>query len=140
VLVVRGKVAATDSRNLESRIMRTRGQRWRNVAGKFIIECGLTDAGPVDVQERKLPDALASFLTAHEFDELVIEFRSSGYDDPGQTCGDPDDCYPPEGDDERTVTAITLSGEPVPRELWDAIEDMYADEIAAEEIDWRDAA
>ena len=32
---------------------------------------------------------------------LVLPFLSSGYFDPGRTYGDPFDCYPPEGDDER---------------------------------------
>jgi hypothetical protein len=41
--------------------------------------------------------------------EFSIEFTSTGYYDPGKTSGLPENCYPPEGEDERTVTAITLS-------------------------------
>ena len=118
--------------------MRSKVQRWRGVAGKFTIECGLTDTGPCDVHEHPLPLALAPLLSLDDCHELVIEFASSGYNDPGCIYGDPGNCYPPEGDDERTVTGMTLGGEPVPKELWGELETMYADEIADVEIDWRD--
>ena len=32
---------------------------------------------------------------------LVLPFLSSGYSDPGRRSGPPENCYPPEGDDER---------------------------------------
>ncbi|HUS38944.1 MAG TPA: hypothetical protein VMX74_05815 [Pirellulales bacterium] len=32
---------------------------------------------------------------------LVLPFLSSGYSDPGVLSGPPENCYPPEGDDER---------------------------------------
>ena len=34
---------------------------------------------------------------------------SNGYYDPGKISGPPEDCYPQEGDDERTLTTILLS-------------------------------
>ena len=37
---------------------------------------------------------------------LVLSFLSSGYYDPGRTYGDPFDCYPPEGDDERLPDGV----------------------------------
>ncbi len=35
--------------------------------------------------------------------ELVIDFLSNGYHDPGRCSGPPEDCYPPEGEDEREI-------------------------------------
>jgi len=41
--------------------------------------------------------------------ELAIDFSSSGYDDPGSMHGGLDQLgYPPEGEDERTVTSVKL--------------------------------
>ncbi len=34
---------------------------------------------------------------------MIIEFVSDGYEDSGQLLGPPEDCYPPEGSDERTL-------------------------------------
>lgn len=40
--------------------------------------------------------------------EVEIKALSSGYYDPGKAYGRPDDCYPPEGDDEREVQTVKI--------------------------------
>ena len=42
------------------------------------------------------------------WEELEIHIRAKGYYDPGKTYGPPEDCYPPEGSEERTVSRIDL--------------------------------
>jgi hypothetical protein len=36
--------------------------------------------------------------------EIIIPFRAKGYYDSGRLYGPPEKCYPPEGDDERTLS------------------------------------
>ena len=44
-----------------------------------------------------------------EFDEMEITGSSCGYDDPGRTMGDPERCYPPEGDEEREIVEVQIN-------------------------------
>lgn len=44
--------------------------------------------------------------------ELEIHFESSGYSDSGRTYGRPEDCYPPEYEDERTFKNAYLTWHP----------------------------
>ena len=71
--------------------------------------------------------------------EIEIEFRSSGYYDPGKTSGLPENCYPPEGEDERTVdTVLVTIGRKtmtLPKQLADEIAGFFQEEIDDEEID-----
>ena len=92
--------------------------RWRDVPGEIEIELQLTNTGirewggnlldaQVNIQLLKaLQDPTVKFDTSYM--RLDIEFRSSGYDDPGRTWGCPDDCYPPSQDEERTLEEVTL--------------------------------
>jgi hypothetical protein len=76
--------------------------------------------------------------------ELIINFHSAGYYDPGRTYGPPENCYPPEGDDERTfVSAYILrtgpSGEPparfeIPHKIQSAMFYKYENAIYAVEL------
>ena len=43
-----------------------------------------------------------------EMFEFVISFTSSGYYDPGRISGPPEDCYPPEGSDEREPEEVKV--------------------------------
>ena len=40
--------------------------------------------------------------------DIFIRFNSKGYYDPGCTYGPPENCYPPEGDDERTLLEVRM--------------------------------
>ncbi|MHC4091695.1 MAG: hypothetical protein ACYSVY_15745 [Planctomycetota bacterium] len=73
-------------------------------------------------------------------DEMVIDFRSSGYYDPGQMYGPPENCYPPEEDDERIVEAVTMHWEngamiQLSREAVDNIGELFEDQIRDVELD-----
>ena len=89
--------------------------------------------------------------------DIHIPFRSKGYYDPGRLYGPPEKCYPPEGDEERTlfgncqviiydssqktIATITLS-EKVSNELFDMLEEEIVkkdigDVISDSQEDWR---
>jgi hypothetical protein len=78
-------------------------KKWHKVPGSY----------PVDVADLK-PDVKALVVKelpagAEAGDwELVVEFESTGYYDPGQRGGRVEDSYPPEGEDEREVTDMTV--------------------------------
>jgi len=54
-------------------------------------------------------DALNQHAGSSRSAEASLEALSTGYDDPGSMSGPPDNWYPPEGEDERTVTEVTLT-------------------------------
>jgi hypothetical protein len=72
-------------------------------------------------------------------DELVIDFTSTGYYDPGVRSGPVESCYPPEGDDERKVEAVYIqkaNGERIPLDnVVEEIESLFQDDIQDAEID-----
>ena len=49
--------------------------------------------------------------------EVTIFFVCSGYDDPGITTGPAEKCYPPESDEERIVTGITVGNVDLPDDV-----------------------
>jgi hypothetical protein len=77
--------------------------------------------------------------------EIIIHFISQGYYNPGCTYGDPSRCYPPEGDDERTLDYVEIildaneqTGENIilraDQATGQALFDKYEDEINAVEL------
>ena len=79
-----------------------------------------------------------------EYADLFIEAESSGYEDPGRTWGDPETCYPPEGEDERTIKKLTITyfecggiersvKIDAPKELY-AFENQFEKELADETL------
>lgn len=95
---------------------------------------------------KPLPDEVqgaltAAFPTMTEDDGVVveIEFSSSGYFAPGKLSGPPENCYPDEGEDERTLesltvtdgkNAVTLEGD-----VAEALFDHFYPEVEAVEVD-----
>jgi len=72
--------------------------------------------------------------------ELIIDFRSVGYNDPGSMYGGPDNLgYPPEGDDERTLEDAYLTTKKgkvkLPLPLQSQLFDFYKDRIDDMEIE-----
>jgi hypothetical protein len=72
--------------------------------------------------------------------EMIIDFASSGYNDPGRPGGPVETSYPPEGADERTVKGVTfLSGGQLAGELnpqfFGIVEQEYQKEINEAAID-----
>lgn len=81
-------------------------KRWQDVPGVLSIELNPSMDGTFyDAQtDKPLSDDLQRALASHpDAGELVIEFLSNGYDDPGYLGGLPEQCYPPEGDEERVI-------------------------------------
>lgn len=73
---------------------------------------------------------------AGEFNgEITVHFLSTGYYDPGQTYGPPESCYPPEGEDERTLDRIEIDGRELPQELAEKLFEFLQDEVDAVEMD-----
>jgi len=72
--------------------------------------------------------------------ELSVDYHVSGYYDPGRTYGPPEDCYPPEGDEERNVEGATLVFTKdvlleIPKEHLGKIQDAFDDEINRKDFD-----
>ena len=120
--------------------------RWTNRAGEWSIEVGRLDDGRwcATARDALLPCQVAAVLDRvipwADWAEVEIHFTSTGYYDSGRRWGRPEDCYPPEGDDERELDygrlvvcgrrAIALDKQQA-RVIWDAFED----EIRQVEID-----
>jgi hypothetical protein len=86
--------------------------RWADVAGQFVTELYARDGELYDAYSDKNLDVQIEAALEHgESYELTIEFRSSGYYDPGVLSGPPEKCYPPEGDDDREMEGVALSAE-----------------------------
>jgi len=120
-----------------------RSETWRNIPATVAVEIGRDlDGAVVDLHDdRPVPAALACYVGNHDWAELIIDLRCSGYYDPGQFCGPPERCYPPEGADDREVerAAFRLDGEitevQVPASLLPVVESHWQEAIAATEID-----
>lgn len=70
---------------------------------------------------------------------LELDCESSGYYDPGKLYGMPEDCYPPEGEDEREVVSATLTHpagvvEIRDRSTLDELYSRFQSRIEAEEV------
>ena len=71
--------------------------------------------------------------------ELVIYFIISGESSPGKTHGPPEDCYPPEFNEERTLVTVTLTTDNHVLLLEDEVAEKFFDkfnkQVEKEEID-----
>jgi len=108
-----------------------RGNSWSCVPATFSTQ--------VENKEQ-MPECLKSFLN-DEYYEIVIEFESSGYYDPGICSGPIEKSYPPEGEDERTPTEGYAENSNNERILFDQtmLEDVfnhYVEEIYEQEIEF----
>ena len=128
-------------------------QRWNNVPGQIILELTydrendtLLDAKkgtelPEDVLKEIFGILQVQKESAAQPLELVVDFESSGYYDPGSMYGGSDRLgWPPEGDDERVVTNVELfAGNKLLSSLSpvsaNSIGDSYYEEIDAVELD-----
>ena len=84
--------------------------KWNNEPGTFSIELYLHNNAILDIDDKELSvlKPLSLFIGS-DAAELVINFRSSGYDDPGSMYGGTDNLgSPPEGDDERLLESAHI--------------------------------
>lgn len=96
-------------------MLRQKIKRWKDVPGVF---------------EKELEHGM-----------LRIHFESSGYNDPGKTWGDPETCYPPEGEDERTLYVAHYKRDdmdrvqPITHDIAKILFELYREEIQQVEIE-----
>ena len=88
---------------------------WSNVSGELAIELYGNDGEAVDTifdadDDQPVPAIAPDMVPKIKEDsyDLVIEFLSSGFYDEGKTFGPPENCYPPEGDEERVPSRAYL--------------------------------
>ena len=130
-------------------------ERWNKVPGSFSIEINIGEEGNLfditndidlsgQLQSAIIKDVstIPIRLDSEDQIELVIDFESTGYRDPGSMHGGPDQLgWPPEGDDERIVTNVTLivNGKPIGElsdEVKKTIEGEYEDIINEIDLDY----
>lgn len=112
-------------------------RKWHRVPGSFEQEFSYYEGDfrlPCNTSITSLLGPLALELRKDSEDEhtfdLVISFVSSGYYDPGRTYGPPENCYPPEYEDERELESIAVIWEGITgesREL--ALPEKQAQEV-----------
>jgi len=120
-------------------------KQWSNSPGEYHFEAYVDEQGRWSdlLGNKPLPPATSQFLQQNAFNgedsyaEVQINFSSSGYEDPGvHTFRNGDPGYPPEGDDERTVTDVRIvDGPQAPPEVAQELEQHYQNEIQEVEID-----
>lgn len=123
-----------------------RKSSWSNVAGQFSIEICLIDRKMQDINDKELPTLQPMSLyfdSEEDTAELIIDFRSSGFEDPGSMYGGPDNLgYPPEGEDERLIELAYLKLNDVELQLTneqqETLFDIYENEINDVELEWDD--
>lgn len=121
-------------------------KRWKNVSGALWIECEMMiDGKVVDLTyNMELPEIVCKELcevaAPVNLIEIRIPFLSSGYYDEGKVWGPPENCYPPEGDDERIpdgnscVKIDNTKRHRLSGEASKALFDMYEEKIMEVEI------
>jgi hypothetical protein len=117
-------------------------RRWRGVPGTLCREVYFDAAGVLcdAAGDKPLPAAVQAAAAAMGLDragvfDLLIDFDSSGYYDPGSMYGGRDRLgSPPEGDDERIVRGAAIDRLPLPKEAVAALADCFYDSIAEVEI------
>jgi len=129
-------------------------ERWEEIQGKFIVtlvfDKNLNQFADIDNVKDVAPTVLREIeqlllLNKQNKDveiEMVMDFYSTGYSDPGSMYGGPDHLgYPPESEDERRVKTVTVFvngnviGTLSPRAIKE-LENDYYEQIQNTEIDY----
>ena len=125
-------------------------ERWKDSPGDIVINLleSWTDGVYDDSNDKDISETLSSIILKivpievikQGNTEMIIDFTSSGYNDPGRTHGPPETSYPPESSDERSVESVKflvngkLVGE-LPKEYIGIVEQEYQQEISQTNID-----
>lgn len=72
-------------------------------------------------------------------EDFVIDYSVSGYYDPGYTSGPPENCYPPEGDEERNLVGCIINLPKIdsitlPESCFDKVYGIFKENIEAEDF------
>ena len=82
-------------------------KRWNNVCDSISKEFEIKEGKVFDLYGKEIP--ALNGIKLPEYGEIIIGFSSSGYSDPGICSGPVERCYPPEGDEERTMEEVYIS-------------------------------
>jgi hypothetical protein len=115
-------------------------QRWNN--RPFTISLDLSaERGQLIDSDGKPVDCVAYPAGCEEGEcvTLTLDCQSTGYYDPGRLTGPYEDCYPPEGEDERDIVSATLTHpagvvEIRDRSTLDELYSRFQSRIEAEEV------
>jgi hypothetical protein len=66
--------------------------------------------------------------------EMSVEVRFKGYEDPGQSVGPAEHCFPPEGSDERMITGIWINGVCLPPIITELVAATIKPKIDGEDL------
>lgn len=115
-------------------------RRWRDVPGSIAVEIYFADGKVYDARDDKEVPELASVVKDDKSYELVINFRSTGYYDPGSMYGGWQNLgNPPEGDDERTLDVAYLTCDKqrieLPQDVQQQLLERFQDRVDAETIE-----
>lgn len=66
--------------------------------------------------------------------EIEVGWSYKGYEDPGVCSGPPERCYPPEGEDERTIEHVKIGKVELPGEVVAALAEFLQPLIEAEDL------
>jgi hypothetical protein len=106
-------------------MLRQKPRYWSNMPGTFSIELEFGLPPFVHGIRNMIFESLTGiardcyqrlrdrFSEPEEPQELVIHFLDTGYYDPGKRWNRPEDCYPPEGENDRLFDYATLDGKPI---------------------------
>ena len=133
-----------------AKYVKAQQNRWTDSPSELIVNLDVGEMEEIyDISNDKdisgeMSAAILSILdldTIRQGDtEMIIDFASSGYNDPGRIHGPVETSYPPESSDERTVKRVTflvggqLVGE-LPPQLLRTVEQEYQKEINESEMD-----
>ncbi len=108
--------------------------KWSNVKGNVYIDVFVDLDYKWYSDEKEVP--VSTIVKPGEY-ELEIKFSSSGYWDSGNPYGRIDTCYPPEGDEERTLDEACLAGmeDSLPKDVQEKLFEHFYKEVSEQEID-----
>lgn len=112
---------------------------WRNNPGTTILNVSKENNITADELENNL-EIISHYIEENQEYELVIDFLSSGHYDPGNKYGPIDTCYPPEGEDNRTLKEAYLfcDGNKIelPKDLQEKLFNLYYKQIEESEVEF----
>ena len=120
-------------------------RKWSNIPGKLSVELYRDEGELLDADDdQAAPDCLQPYVQ-DDGSTLVIEFRSSGYYEPAEMYGGPDNLgHDAEGDDDRTMELVhvVFAKEGVgkwtvdlPKEVQEEVFEFYHEQIDEVEIE-----
>lgn len=111
-----------------------------NVTKFFIKELDL------DIKDCLKPEHIEHYKSLYSSgerlvqEEFIIDYEVSGYYDPGYISGPPENCYPPEGDEERNLVGCSIDLPKIdsiivlPESCFDKVYYLFSEDIGKEDF------